>query len=90
MLMSRMMQPTVREARLRIDCATALGWKPSCWIAFSTFARISGVTEACPFSTRETDPSETPAALATSRMVSTDFLCPAPSLVRFKRPRLAI
>src|SRR4051794_9153423 len=47
--------------------------KPCSWTTFSTASRVSGATSGRSLSTRETVAIETPAALATSRIVVRGF-----------------
>ena len=68
--MSLMMKPTVIVVRRRMFWARGSGWKPMRSITARTFSSVTGRTVAGALSARETVPTETPAASATSRMVT--------------------
>jgi len=56
--------------RRRMFCARKSGWNPSDWIASLTLPKVLGRTVSGAFRVRETVPTETPEALATSRIVA--------------------
>ena len=65
--------PRVRLVpRLRLWAATS-GWKPSSAMTSLTMRFLASVTDGCPLTTRETVPTDTPAFLATSRIVVRGF-----------------
>ena len=70
LVMSLMMKPTVIVVRRRMFWARGSGWKPIRSITTRTFSSVTGRTVAGALSARETVPTETPAASATSRMVT--------------------
>src|SRR5699024_12028713 len=61
----------VRVRSVRRDRATMLGRYPSDSAAERTLARASSLTADCPLSARETVATDSPAALATSLMLTT-------------------
>src|SRR5699024_7415620 len=66
-----MTSPMVRVRSVRRDRATMLGRYPSDSAAERTLARASSLTADCPLSARETVATDSPAALATSLMLTT-------------------
>ena len=70
LVMSLMMKPTIIVVRRRMFCARGSGWKPIRSMTARTFSSVTGRTVAGALSARETVPTETPAATATSRMVT--------------------
>ena len=64
------MKPMVSVFRRRMFWARASGWKPSSWMAARTFSRVTARTVSGALRLRETVPTETPEAAATSLMVT--------------------
>ena len=75
-----MIRPMILADFLNKERATSLGTKSVCSMTSNTRFRLSGLTLAVPFMTRETVAGETPANRATSRTL---LMCTPPSnLVR--------
>src|SRR6516162_6173924 len=78
--MSLLMKPTARVLRRRMPWARGSGLKPRRSIAAWTFSRVARRTVSGAFRERETVPTDTPAARATSRIVA--GLAPLPAMAR--------
>src|SRR6516162_7716321 len=83
--MSLLMKPTARVLRRRMPWARGSGLKPRRSIAAWTFSRVARRTVSGAFRERETVPTETPAARATSRIVA--GLAPLPAMARLPSTR---